>query len=70
MQIYYLKSLSEDKFFRRKYKMKKIQFKEMKENIFSFVGKVKDLDKYILQGVMDDHECSNISEAKEKIKKG
>ena len=30
----------------------------------------KDLDKYILQGVMDDHECSNIAEAKEKIKKG
>jgi len=30
----------------------------------------KDLDKYILEGVMDDHECSNVDEAKEKIRKG
>ncbi|MBO4963061.1 MAG: adenine deaminase [Clostridia bacterium] len=30
----------------------------------------KDLDKYILSGVMDDHECSKLEEAKEKINKG
>lgn len=30
----------------------------------------KDLDKYISAGIMDDHECSNIDEAKEKLKKG
>lgn len=29
-----------------KYKMKKIEFKEMKENIFSFVSKVDNLEKY------------------------
>ena len=29
-----------------KYKMKKIKFKEMKENLFSFVSKVDGLEKY------------------------
>lgn len=29
-----------------------------------------DLDKYIAQGIQDDHECSNIEEAKEKLGKG
>jgi len=29
-----------------------------------------DLDKYISAGVMDDHECTDINEAKEKISKG
>ena len=30
----------------------------------------KDLDKYISYGINDDHECSSIAEAKERIKKG
>lgn len=30
----------------------------------------KDLDCYISKGIQDDHECSNVEEAKEKIKKG
>ncbi|MBP0979084.1 MAG: adenine deaminase [Oscillospiraceae bacterium] len=30
----------------------------------------KELDKYISAGIRSDHECSNISEAIEKIKKG
>ncbi len=30
----------------------------------------KDLDKYITAGISTDHECSNIVEAKEKIRKG
>ncbi|MCQ2446546.1 MAG: adenine deaminase [Clostridia bacterium] len=30
----------------------------------------RDLDKYIAQGIQDDHECSNIAEAKEKLGKG
>lgn len=29
-----------------------------------------DLDKYIAAGISDDHECSSIAEAKEKIAKG
>ncbi len=29
-----------------------------------------DLDKYIAAGIYDDHECSNLNEAKEKIRKG
>ena len=30
----------------------------------------KDLDKYISAGIKDDHECSNVDEAKEKLQKG
>lgn len=30
----------------------------------------KDLDKYIASGITTDHECSNVQEAIEKIKKG
>lgn len=30
----------------------------------------KDLDKYIAAGITDDHECSNMTEALEKLKKG
>ena len=30
----------------------------------------KDLDKYVAAGIHTDHECSEVSEAKEKIKKG
>ncbi len=30
----------------------------------------KDLDKYIFAGIKDDHECSNMEEAKERIRKG
>lgn len=30
----------------------------------------KDLDKYILAQIRDDHECSNVEEAKERIRKG
>ncbi len=30
----------------------------------------KDLDKYIAQGIQDDHECSSSEEAKERIRKG
>lgn len=30
----------------------------------------KDLDKYISNGIYDDHECSNIYEAVERIRKG
>lgn len=30
----------------------------------------KDLDKYISQGITDDHECSNREEALERIRKG
>lgn len=30
----------------------------------------KDLDKYIAAGILNDHECTNISEAKEKVRKG
>lgn len=30
----------------------------------------KDLDKYIAQGITDDHECSSLEEAKERIRKG
>jgi len=30
----------------------------------------KDLDKYVSAGIRDDHECSNIDEALEKLRKG
>lgn len=30
----------------------------------------KDLDKYLSAGIQSDHECSDITEAKEKLKKG
>lgn len=30
----------------------------------------RDLDKYIFAGIRDDHECSNVEEAKERIRKG
>ena len=30
----------------------------------------KDLDKYISAGICDDHECTNVSEAVEKLRKG
>lgn len=30
----------------------------------------KELDKYILAQIRDDHECSNVEEAKERIRKG
>ncbi len=30
----------------------------------------KDLDKYVAAGIQSDHECSNATEAKEKISKG
>ena len=30
----------------------------------------KDLDKYIYEGIEDDHECTNIDEALEKLRKG
>ena len=30
----------------------------------------KDLDRYLAQGIMDDHECSSLAEAKEKLGKG
>ena len=29
----------------------------------------KDLDKYIFNGIKDDHECTSIEEAKEKVRK-
>ncbi len=30
----------------------------------------RELDKYISAGIRDDHECSNVEEAKERIRKG
>ena len=51
------------------------KIKDAKENKRVINGhapllKGKDLDAYIAAGITDDHECSNIEEAKEKIAKG
>lgn len=50
-----------------KYGMKKIKFKEMKENLFAFVKSIDDLEKYTLE--FSESKQNNIKETYKKTRK-